>query len=83
MNLEYKWCVKVNKFDVSDPYQRIAACPSGFFNTGEEIKKFIEEKVEHYKQYPDFYVVFEVLRKENTIPIIVNKIDKKNESVVE
>ena len=59
---KYKWCVKVNKFHINDPYQRIAICPSGFFNTGEEIKKFIEEKVEKYKSFPEHYVVFEIIR---------------------
>ena len=54
-----RYIVRTNKFEVSDPYHRMGILPSKPFNTGIEVKKFIESETEKYKS-TTYFVLFEV-----------------------
>jgi hypothetical protein len=57
--MKYKYYVKTEKYEITNPHQRISV-NSHFFNEGTEIKKFIEEFVDRFKSYPNIFVTVQV-----------------------
>lgn len=51
-----KYIIRFDKFYVTDPINRCSLFTK-VGNTGEDVKKIIEEQTDRYKPYPEFFIV--------------------------